>query len=184
VTGPGDATLNGQELAVASYLGDHLVALLIGKDPARIEDMWQYLYRGAYWRRGPVTTTAIAAVDTALWDIKSKVAGLPVYQLLGGRSREGVPVYSLASGSDAESLLDDVALFRELGYWPYGRRPRSRRSAARTVCARAPCTSPPPPRFPMSSRGPRSTWTSAPAYLEAVRDSSGSTFTCTTCITG
>ena len=90
VTGLGDATLNGRELAVASYLRDHVVPLLIGRDPARIEDMWQYLYRGAYWRRGPVTMTAIAAVDTALWDIKGKVAGLPVYQLLGGRSRDGV----------------------------------------------------------------------------------------------
>ena len=93
VTGLGDATLNGRELAVASYLRDHVVPLLIGKDPARIEDMWQYLYRGAYWRRGPVTMTAISAVDTALWDIKGKVAGLPVYQLLGGRSRDGVMVY-------------------------------------------------------------------------------------------
>ena len=90
VTGLGDATLNGRELAVASYLRDHVVPLLIGRDPARIEDIWQYLYRGAYWRRGPVTMTAIAAVDTALWDIKGKVAGLPVYQLLGGRSRDGV----------------------------------------------------------------------------------------------
>ncbi len=116
VTGLGDATLNGRELAVASYLRDHLVPLLIGKDPARIEDMWQYLYRGAYWRRGPVTMTAIAAVDTALWDIKGKVAGLPVYQLLGGRSRDGVMVYGHASGADVPSLLDDVARFRELGY--------------------------------------------------------------------
>jgi mannonate dehydratase len=116
VTGLGDATLNGRELAVASYLRDHLVPLLIGRDPARIEDTWQYLYRGAYWRRGPVTMTAIAAVDTALWDIKGKVAGLPVYQLLGGRSRDGVLVYSHASGTDVPSLLDDVARFRELGY--------------------------------------------------------------------
>lgn len=116
VTGLGDATLNGRELAVASYLRDHVVPLLRGKDPARIEDMWQYLYRGAYWRRGPVTMTAIAAVDTALWDIKGKVASLPVYQLLGGRSRDGVLVYCHASGTDTESLLDDVARFRDLGY--------------------------------------------------------------------
>ncbi|EST24850.1 bifunctional D-altronate/D-mannonate dehydratase [Streptomyces niveus NCIMB 11891] len=116
VTGHGDATLNGRELAVASYLRDHLVPLLIGKDPARIEDMWQYLYRGAYWRRGPVTMTAISAVDTALWDIKGKVAGLPVYQLLGGRSRDGVTVYSHASGTDVPSLLDDVERFLDLGY--------------------------------------------------------------------
>ncbi|AQU65274.1 D-mannonate dehydratase ManD [Streptomyces niveus] len=116
VTGLGDATLNGRELAVASYLRDHLVPLLIGKDPARIEDMWQYLYRGAYWRRGPVTMTAIAAVDTALWDIKGKTAGLPVYELLGGRSRDGVTVYSHASGTDVPSLLDDVDRFLDLGY--------------------------------------------------------------------
>lgn len=116
VTGLGDATLNGRELAVASYLQDHLVPLLIGKDPARIEDMWQYLYRGAYWRGGPVSMTAISAVDTALWDIKGKVAGLPVYQLLGGRSRDGVMVYSHASGTDVPSLLDDVERFLDLGY--------------------------------------------------------------------
>jgi mannonate dehydratase len=78
VVGLGDATLNGRELAVASYLRDHVVPLLIGRDPARIEDMWQYLYKGAYWRRGPVTMTAISAVDTALWDIKGRTAGLPV----------------------------------------------------------------------------------------------------------
>src|SRR3712207_5779984 len=100
VTGLGDATLNGRELAVASYLRDHVVPLLIGKDPARIEDMWQYLYRGAYWRRGPVTMTAIAAVDTALWDIKGKVAGPPVHHLLGGRPHEGGPVFSPGRGTE------------------------------------------------------------------------------------
>ena len=116
VTGLGDATLNGRELAVASYLEDHLVPLLIGRDPARIEDMWQYLYKGAYWRRGPVTMTAIAAVDTALWDIKGKVAGMPVYDLLGGKAREGAMVYGHASGGDIPELLDDVANFQEMGY--------------------------------------------------------------------
>ncbi|MFI4888691.1 MAG: hypothetical protein ACHP7B_08065, partial [Burkholderiales bacterium] len=67
VHGVGDATLNGREQAVAAYLVEHVVPVLVGRDPARIEDTWQYLYRGAYWRRGPVTMTAIAAVDTALW---------------------------------------------------------------------------------------------------------------------
>src|SRR5437762_10980354 len=108
VTGLGDATLNGRELAVAAYLREHVVPLLIGRDPARIEDMWQYLYKGAYWRRGPVTMTAISAVDTALWDIKGKVAGLPVYELIGGRSREGVMVYGHANGSGVPEVLEEV----------------------------------------------------------------------------
>jgi L-alanine-DL-glutamate epimerase and related enzymes of enolase superfamily len=116
VTGVGDATLNGRELAVASYLKDHVVPLLIGRDPARIEDTWQYLYQGAYWRRGPVTMSAIAAVDTALWDIKGKVAGLPVYQLLGGRSREGVTVYGHANGETIEDSLEQVQSYVDLGY--------------------------------------------------------------------
>jgi mannonate dehydratase len=116
ITGVGDATLNGRELAVASYLRDHVVPLLIGRDPARIEDTWQYLYQGAYWRRGPVTMSAIAAVDTALWDIKGKVAGLPVYQLLGGRSREGVTVYGHANGETVEDVVVEVARFADLGY--------------------------------------------------------------------
>jgi len=114
--GIGDATLNGRELAVASYLQDHVVPCLIGRDPHRIEDTWQYLYRGAYWRRGPVTMAAIAAVDTALWDIKAKAAGMPLYQLLGGRSRNGVLVYGHANGDDIEETVDEVAKYIELGY--------------------------------------------------------------------
>src|SRR6202522_3223801 len=76
IHGLGDATLNGRELAVASYLTDHLVPCLIGRDAHQIEDTWQYFYRGAYWRRGPVTMSAIAAVDVALWDIKAKGAAM------------------------------------------------------------------------------------------------------------
>ena len=115
-TGVGDATLNGRELAVASYLQDHVCPALIGRDSARIEDTWQYLYKGAYWRRGPVTMTAIAAVDTALWDIKGKLAGLPVYELLGGRARDGVTVYGHANGRDIPEVLDEVASYLDLGY--------------------------------------------------------------------
>jgi mannonate dehydratase len=116
VTGLGDATLNGRELAVASYLSDHVCPLLIGRDAARIEDTWQYLYKGAYWRRGPVTMTAIAAVDVALWDIKGKVAGLPLYELLGGAVRDRVLVYGHASGNDVPELLDEVAKYVDAGY--------------------------------------------------------------------
>jgi mannonate dehydratase len=116
VYGVGDATLNGRELAVAAYLSEHVVPALIGRDASRIEDTWQYLYRGAYWRRGPVTMSAIAAVDTALWDIKGKVAGLPVYQLLGGRSREGVTVYGHANADSTGDVLSEISDYVELGY--------------------------------------------------------------------
>lgn len=116
LTGLGDATLNGRELAVASYLADHVVPCLIGRDAHRIEDTWQYLYRGAYWRRGPVTMTAIAAVDTALWDLKAKAAGLPLYQLLGGASRRGVLVYAHANGKDIAHTVDEVLRQRAQGF--------------------------------------------------------------------
>jgi mannonate dehydratase len=116
VSGIGDATLNGREKAVVSYLEDHVIPCLIGKDPRRIEDIWQYLYRGAYWRRGPVTMSAIAAVDTALWDIKAKMAGMPLYDLLGGQSRDRVLVYGHANGSDLAETMDEVARYIDLGY--------------------------------------------------------------------
>jgi len=116
VHGIGDATLNGRELAVAAYLADHIAPTLIGRDPSRIEDIWQYLYRGAYWRRGPVTMSAIAAVDTALWDIKGKMAAMPLYDVLGGRSRDGVMVYGHANGKDIAETLDEVARYIDLGY--------------------------------------------------------------------
>jgi mannonate dehydratase len=116
VTGVGDATLNGRELAVVGYLREHVAALLIGRDPARIVDTWQFLYRGGYWRRGPVTMAAIAAVDMALWDIKGKVAGLPVYQLLGGASRTGLLTYGHASGGDLAELFDSVRAHLDKGY--------------------------------------------------------------------
>src|ERR1700756_6028714 len=114
--GLGDATLNGREKAVVAYLTDHVIPCLIGRDAHRIEDIWQYLYKGAYWRRGPVTMSAIAAVDTALWDLKAKSAGLPLYQLLGGASREGVLVYGHASGTDLDSTVSAVAQYIKLGY--------------------------------------------------------------------
>lgn len=116
VYGLGDATLNGRELAVVSYLNDHVVPCLIGRDPFQIEDIWQYLYRGAYWRRGPVTMSAIAAVDTALWDIKGKSLQTPVYNLLGGKSRNGVMVYGHANGNDLEQTVEEVGKYIDLGY--------------------------------------------------------------------
>ncbi|MCH1519973.1 MAG: D-galactonate dehydratase family protein [SAR324 cluster bacterium] len=114
--GVGDATLNGRELAVSAYLKDHIVPLLVGRDPHQIEDIWQFLYRGAYWRKGPVTMTAISAVDMALWDIKAKAANMPLYQLLGGKSRTGVMVYGHANGDSIEETVEEVGKFLEVGY--------------------------------------------------------------------
>lgn len=116
IVGLGDATLNGRELSVASYLRDHLCPQLIGRDAHRIEDIWQFFYKGAYWRRGPVTMSAISAIDMALWDIKAKAAGMPLYQLLGGASREGVMVYCHTTGHSIDEVLDDYARHKEMGF--------------------------------------------------------------------
>jgi mannonate dehydratase len=116
IYGIGDATLNGREKSVVSYLEDYLLPMLIGRDPQQIEDIWQYFYRGVYWRRGPIGMTAIAGIDVALWDIKAKLANMPLYQLLGGRSRDRILVYSHANGKDLDSTLDAVRKAKEKGY--------------------------------------------------------------------
>lgn len=115
VVGLGDATLNGRELVAAKYL-ETIAPSLIGKNEDNIEDIWQYLYKGAYWKRGPVTMAAISAVDVALWDIKAKKAGVPVYELLGGASRTGILTYAHASGVDFPSLFDSIDMYRDMGF--------------------------------------------------------------------
>lgn len=116
IYGLGDGTLNGRELAVAAYLQDHLIPCLIGRDPSQIEDVWQFFYKGAYWRRGPVTMSAIGAIDMALWDIKGKFLNTPVYNLLGGRSRNGIMVYGHANGIDINDTSEQVGSYLEKGY--------------------------------------------------------------------
>ena len=116
VTGIGDATVNGREKAVAAYLEEHVAPCLIGRDAHQIEDIWQYLYKGAYWRRGPITMAAIAGIDMALWDIKGKLAGLPVYQLLGGKSRNGVSLYAHANGETIDDTLAKAEQLMQQGF--------------------------------------------------------------------
>lgn len=116
IYGLGDATVNGREMAVVAYLTEHVIPCLIGRDAHGIEDIWQYLYRGAYWRRGPITMAAIAAIDMALWDIKGKAAGLPLYQLLGGKSRHGVTLYAHANGEDVDDTLDKAEDLMKQGF--------------------------------------------------------------------
>jgi mannonate dehydratase len=104
--GLGDATVNGRETSVVAYLKEHVAPCLIGRDVQNIEDIWQYLYKGAYWRKGPITMAAIAGIDMALWDIKGKIADMPVYQLLGGRSRKSVSLYAHAGGMDIDETIN------------------------------------------------------------------------------
>lgn len=116
VYGLGDATLNNRETLPAAYLQDYLIPNLIGRDPRNSEDIWQFFYRGAYFRRGPIAMAAFGAIDMALWDIKAKLAGMPLYQLFGGKSREGALAYAHATGSDLEDLMDSIAFYLEQGY--------------------------------------------------------------------
>lgn len=116
VYGLGDGTLNTRETLTAAYLQDYLVPNLIGKDPRNSEDIWQLFYRGAYYRGGPIAMAAYGAIDMALWDIKAKLAGMPLYQLFGGKSREGALVYAHATGADLEDLMDSIAYYIEQGY--------------------------------------------------------------------
>ena len=116
VYGVGDGTLNGRELAVAELLDKHITPLLIGKDPDKIEDTWQMLYRGAYWRGGPVLNTALSAVDLALWDIKGKVCNKPVYSLLGGKTRLGALCYTHCAGKDQVAVEDNARQVLSVGF--------------------------------------------------------------------
>lgn len=116
IYGLGDATLNNRETLPAAYLQDYLIPNLIGMDPRRSEDIWQFFYRGAYFRRGPIAMAAFGAIDMALWDIKGKLANMPIYQLFGGKSRDGALVYAHATGADLPELMDSIARYVEQGY--------------------------------------------------------------------
>ena len=114
--GVGDGTLNGRELSVAETLEQHIAPLLIGRDADCIEDIWQYLFRGTYWRGGPVLNSALAAVDMALWDLKGKRAGLPLYSILGGKTRRGALCYTHASGESFEETTDKARELIDQGF--------------------------------------------------------------------
>ena len=114
--GLGCATFTQRIHAVAAALDRHLKPFLLGRDVARIEETWQMAMVHGYWRNGPVLNNAISGVDQALWDIKGKVAGLPVYDLLGGKCREAAHVYVHADGATREQVSDRVQAFLEDGY--------------------------------------------------------------------
>lgn len=115
LVGWGDATLNGREKAVEALLEHHVLPELQGHDASRIEDVWQMLFRQTYWRGGPVLNTALAGVDMALWDLKGKEAGMPVYDLLGGRTREYAAVYEHCGADTTDGILENCRNALDLG---------------------------------------------------------------------
>lgn len=116
IYGLGDATLNGMEKPVASFLENYCIPALVGMDARNTEDIWHYFYRGVYWKRGSVAMTALSAIDMALWDIKGKFLGTPLYNLLGGKSREKVLVYAHANGMSLEEAIDSTGKEIDKGF--------------------------------------------------------------------
>ncbi len=114
--GVGCATFTQRIFAVQAAVERHVAPFLIGRDVDRIEELWHLMMVHGYWRNGPVLNNAISGVDQALWDIKGKRAGMPVYQLLGGRYREAARVYAHADGRDHHEVLDSARALIDQGY--------------------------------------------------------------------
>lgn len=115
ITGVGEAGLWGRELAVAECIRS-AEAQLVGQDPSRLDHLWQKLFRGTFWRGGPVLGSAISAIDIALWDINAKALGVPVYRLLGGKSRDRVRCYAHLGDVDRDTMVARAQAFVAEGW--------------------------------------------------------------------
>src|SRR5581483_8904478 len=114
--GYGCATFKQRAELVNAAVEKYLKPFLIGKPADRIDDIWQACYDSSYWRNGPVLNNAISGVDQALWDIKGRQAGMPVYQLLGGKCREAADCYTHASGAEIQETIDQARRFMDQGF--------------------------------------------------------------------
>ncbi len=115
LVGWGEASLEGKPRAVAGCIQD-LESMIVGEDPLRIEYLWQIMYRSAFWRQGVIGLTAISGIDQALWDIKGKVYGRPVYELLNGPVRDKVRMYTHFGGDDTDSTVQSALAMVEKGW--------------------------------------------------------------------
>ncbi|MTV51350.1 galactonate dehydratase [Pseudoduganella buxea] len=114
ITGWGEPVIEGRARTVEAAVNE-LSEYLVGQDPLRINDLWQVMYRGGFYRGGAILMSAIAGIDQALWDIKGKALGVPVYQLLGGLVRDRMKMYSWVGGDRPADVIDGINTLREIG---------------------------------------------------------------------
>ena len=113
--GLGCATFAYRHLTVKHLIEEYMKPLLVGRPVENIEETWQLMHQNGYWRNGPIENNAISGIDMALWDIKGKMAGMPLYELFGGKVREGIPVYRHVDGRDINEICENIQMYQEMG---------------------------------------------------------------------